>query len=190
MNESCYIWMSHVSYEWVMSHMSHVTHAEGLQWCGTPSCTMSHVTYEWVMSHMNESCHIWMSHVPYEGVMSHTQRACNGMGHLPAQWVVCRMNESCLIWMIYVSYEWVMSRMNESCPLSMSHVTHAEGLQWCGTPSCTTTSHRLLLLPHLLRQHQRALTDSALPTILHWPIRVMFHMNESCHIWMSHVSYE
>jgi len=47
-NESCHIWMSHVAYEWVMSHMNE-------------SCCiwMSHVTYEWVMLHMNESCHIW-----------------------------------------------------------------------------------------------------------------------------------
>jgi len=73
MNESCHIWMSHVTYEWVMSHMNE-------------SCLIwvSHVTYEWVMSHMNESCLIWMSHVSYEWVMSH-------------------MNESCLIWMCQVT---------------------------------------------------------------------------------------
>ena len=47
MNESCHIWMSHVTYEWVMSHMNESCHI----W-------MSHVTYEWVMSHMNESLHM------------------------------------------------------------------------------------------------------------------------------------
>ena len=52
MNESCLIWMSHVSYEWVMSHMNESC----LLW-------MSHVSYEWVMSSMNESCLIWMNYV-------------------------------------------------------------------------------------------------------------------------------
>jgi len=37
MNESCHVWMSYATYEWVMSH-------------------------EWVMSRMNESHDIWMSH--------------------------------------------------------------------------------------------------------------------------------
>ena len=45
-NESCHIWMSHVTYEWVMSHMNESRHIWMVQW--------------------NESCHIWMSHVPYE----------------------------------------------------------------------------------------------------------------------------
>jgi len=54
MNESC-LWMSHVTYEWVMSHLNESCHI----W-------MTHVTYEWVMSHMNESCHIWVSHVTYD----------------------------------------------------------------------------------------------------------------------------
>jgi len=44
MNESCRIWISHVTYKWVMSRC-HI-------W-------MSCVTYEGVMSHMNESYHIW-----------------------------------------------------------------------------------------------------------------------------------
>ena len=48
MNESCHLWMSHVTHEWVMSYMNE-------------SCDiwMSHVT------RMNESCHI------HEAVISH-----------------------------------------------------------------------------------------------------------------------
>ena len=72
MNESCHTWMSHVTHEWVMSHMHESCHT----W-------MSHVTHEWVMSHMNESCHTWMGHVMHEWIMSH-------------------MNESCLTWMSHV----------------------------------------------------------------------------------------
>jgi len=93
-NESCLIWMSHVSYEWVMSYINESC----LIW-------MSHVSYEWVMAHMNESCLVWMGHVSYEWVMSH-------------------MNESCLILMSHVSYEWVMSHMNESSPISYECVTN------------------------------------------------------------------
>ena len=45
---------SHVSYEWVMSHMNESC----LIW-------MCHVSYEWVISHLNGSCLIWRSHVAY-----------------------------------------------------------------------------------------------------------------------------
>ena len=67
MNESCHIWMSHVTYEWVMSHMNESCHI----WT-------SHVPFEWVMSQMNESCHIWTSHVTYEWVMSHMNESRHG----------------------------------------------------------------------------------------------------------------
>jgi len=120
MNESCHIWMSHVTYEWVVPHMNESCHI----W-------MSHVTYEWVMSHMNKSHHIWMSHVTYE-------------------WVVSHMNESCHIWMSPITYEWVMSHMNESCHIWMSHSIRdstsvpacapanyiAHGMQWTYSVEC------------------------------------------------------
>ena len=79
MNESC------LTYEWVMSHvwMSHVTH----EWV-TSHMNESRHTYEWVMSHiwkshvthMNESrhtcecvmSHIWMSHVTHVNESCHT----------------------------------------------------------------------------------------------------------------------
>jgi len=64
LDESCQIWMSDVTYEWVMSHMRESCHI----W-------VSHVTYEWVMSHMNESCHIWMSHVMYEWAVSYVNES-------------------------------------------------------------------------------------------------------------------
>jgi len=47
-NESCHIRMSHVTYEWVISHISF----------------------------MNEACHIWMCHVTYECVMSNINWSC------------------------------------------------------------------------------------------------------------------
>jgi len=113
MNESCHIRMSHVTYEWVMSH--HI-------W-------MSHVRYERVMSRLSlrhkiiDESHVWMSHVTrmnesrhtYEWVTSHVW-----MSHVthqfaaPNLWWITRMNDT---------YERVMSHMNESHHIWMSHVT-------------------------------------------------------------------
>jgi len=60
-------WMSHVTYEWGMAHMSESCHI-----CMRHvKYNMSHVTYEWVMSRMNESCHVWVSHVTIN-------KACHG----------------------------------------------------------------------------------------------------------------
>ena len=52
--ESCHIWPSRVTCEWVMSHLNETCHIR-----------TSHVKYECVMSHINESCHIQMSHVTF-----------------------------------------------------------------------------------------------------------------------------
>jgi len=103
---SSYVWMSHITYEWVMSHMDESCHIWTI-----------HITYERVMSHTNESCHIRMSHVVHEWGLSH-------------------MNEACQIWTSHVTLplplsvdrwgEWGMSHMPESCPLRVSHVTHKQ----------------------------------------------------------------
>ena len=61
MDESCQIWISYVTYEWVMSHMNESCHV----W-------MSLVTYEWVMSHIHESCRMCVLHVTHEWVLSQT----------------------------------------------------------------------------------------------------------------------
>jgi len=98
---SC-IWMSPVTYKWVMSRMNESRHI------GT-----NHFTYEWVMPHtnesyhvirrmnelchhMNDSCHVWISHAIYE-------------------WVMSQMNESCHICMSHVAYDWDISNAKEAC---------------------------------------------------------------------------
>jgi len=55
-NESCHMLMSHITYEWVMSHMwmSQVTHVNE-----------SDHTCWWVMLQVDESYHAWLSHVAY-----------------------------------------------------------------------------------------------------------------------------
>jgi len=63
-DESCPIWMSHVPYEWVMSHswMSHV-----------PNTTYTTQAVGRSKRHFDEWCPIWMSDVPNEWVMSQIQ---------------------------------------------------------------------------------------------------------------------
>jgi len=137
-NEFCLIWIvvwtSHVSYEWVLSHLNrrtdesclvwivHVAAVEG-EWGNCQRSWMNHVSYGWVMSHMNESCLTWMSHVSgVEGEWSNCQRCeLAWMSH-----VSLRMSSvSC-----ESSYRWVMSRMNESCVIRMSSVSCELSYRW------------------------------------------------------------
>jgi len=117
--ESCRVWMSHATYEWVMSHMNELCHT----W-------MSHVAYEWVMPRTKESCHIWISHVTYARVVSHINKSyinksCHvWMSHVAYEWVISHMNEPCRIWISHVTYERVTPHMNESCHIWMSHATY------------------------------------------------------------------
>jgi len=67
MNEWSCVWMIHVMYGWVTSHMKescHVWHDSFMSRM-VESCHIwrSHFTYEWVMWHMSVSYHIWVSHV-------------------------------------------------------------------------------------------------------------------------------
>jgi len=101
---SWHIWMSHFTYEWVMSHMIESCHI----WMG-------HVTHEWVMSHINESCHIWMSRVTHEWIMSHITNECCSPSLITAR-CVC----------LYVcSYKLVSSASLSPCVCIVIHVWHA-----------------------------------------------------------------
>jgi len=57
--ESCHISMSHVTYQWVMSHVNESLQEGGMAYGHVTyesfHISMSHVTYQWVMSHVNES---------------------------------------------------------------------------------------------------------------------------------------
>jgi len=132
MNESCHIWMSHVTYEWVMWYMNESCHI----W-------MSHVTvtYEWVMSHMNESCYIWMRHVflsfffgfrrpnlitglsggqaPDLPLWTQEPVPDRRTAAIPSLRHVSHINESLHLWMSHVTYERIMSLMHESFHISL-----------------------------------------------------------------------
>jgi len=101
MSESCHIWVSPVTREWVKSHTSHI-------W-------VSHVAYEWVMSHMSESCHIWLVIRGVEESLWSSVEVVEDAGtwvsHVTHEWVMSHMSEPCHIWVSHVTYEWVMSHM-------------------------------------------------------------------------------
>jgi len=73
--------MSHVTYEWVMSHTNELCQL----W-------MSHVTYEWVMSHVWHTpvCHtyVWMCHITYMNESRHVSK-----------WVMSHLYKSCVTYM-------------------------------------------------------------------------------------------
>jgi len=161
MNESCHIWMSHVTYEWVMSHMNESCHI-------------------WMSHHMKESCHIWMSHVTYEWVMSHMNEPCHVILSQVSQALVLSNIVICISQM---PYEWVMSRKKESCHVRKSHVTY----EW-------VRFHK-----HWCYQTSYCPMDESIPTWMTWMRhvawrshvthkRVMSHTDESCHMWMNHVT--
>ena len=134
MDESCPIWMRHVAYEWVMSHMNASCQCHTLQdarwllldgWpCMDESChiCMSHVTHSWVISHMNASCHIWMSHVKYEWVMSHTHESCHvRMSHVTYPSVLSPLQVPFTHVSLYLrTMGWQCT--NDSCHIWISHI--------------------------------------------------------------------
>jgi len=92
-NESCHIYMSHVTYESV-------------------------ITCEWVMSHRNESCHLWMSLVTqiFAADVAANKSCYIGMSHVTYEWVMSHMNESWYEWVM-------SHRFSPPMWLRMSHVT-------------------------------------------------------------------
>jgi len=151
--------LSHVPYEWVISHMNE-------------SCPiwMSHVPYKCVMSHMNMTQDI---------VTTRSWRASSTSGkyelsHVPCEWVMSHMNEPCPIWMRHVPYEWSM----HSYGTWLIHMGHALHIHMCEYDSrhCYYWFKTFLLLVHDVHHDtRRAYT---------W---VISSTHEPCHIWISHV---
>jgi len=142
MNESCYIWRSHVTYEKVMSRM--MSHAQQL--CRGKRGKRGAYSRGPHLIHMNESCevwmsrvtyervsHIWMSHVTYEGVtchiwMSHAHQLCRGKrgkrGGCSRGPHLIHMNQLCHLWMSHVTHERFMLRMKGPYHIKKSHVKY------------------------------------------------------------------
>ena len=108
--------------------------------------------------------------------------------HDTCEWVMSHINESCHMWMSHVTHQWVMSHVNvrtrdervtnymwderpaETCHMWMSHVTHQKVMSYITwTPDERPAEACHMWMSHVTRE---------------W---VMSHVNESCHMWMSHM---
>jgi len=118
MNESCHIWMRHVSSEGGMSHTNRV-------WVRPTHL----VSYERVMSRMNESCPTHGSCPTHHESCPTHQESCPIDESCPTHHTSCPTHESCDIRTSHVSHEWVMSHIwvvpqMGHVPHIMSHVQH------------------------------------------------------------------
>ena len=159
--------MSSVIYECVMSMWQHL-HALlwGFKTLILPTCStgVRHVTYKWVISHMNASC-------PYDICMR--EEDSTWMSHVTYAWM-SHVTYECImsIWRVHAWWRFNMNKschicMNESCHTQMSHVTY----------EC------------IMCQYDMCLRDEDSTRMSHvtyeWD---MSHMNESCQIWVNHVT--
>ena len=146
MDETCHVWTSHGTPEWVMSHTNETNESCHVQ--------MSHGARGSVMSRMNESCTVMVTRNPdfwlyvcrvtYEWVMSHVSTSWHteirDVTYEWDEWVMPCTNESWRMWMSHVTYEWAMYRdvlrdvqifgcmyamlrMHEECHVWTSHGT-------------------------------------------------------------------
>jgi len=105
------------------------------------------------------------------------------MSHVTYEWVVSQVNEPYHKWMSHVEYEWFMSRLcdmgfhptilgNGSChTCELGHVPHiSEFLRIAGHKPC-----------HICMSHV------TYECVIYK--RVISHMTESFHIWISHVTH-
>ena len=120
-----------------------------------------------IMSYMNES-------VPYTNDIE--KPVCNLEND-----VTCVKHEPCPIW--------VMSHMNESCPIHRR--ANTQSWKSCHVPGewgFWVLSH----VRHVTYESIMSLKKTTLTYLENQPFStwVMSHMNESCHIWMIHVTYE
>jgi len=88
MNESCHIWMSHVTHKNESCHIR--MSLRGCQSIESCQLWMGHVTSGRFMSHMNGSCHVWTSRVTCGWVMLHR----NVPQRMPINWVLSSVKET------------------------------------------------------------------------------------------------
>jgi len=168
MNGACHIWMCHVTYGGVISHVNLSCHI----WAGNITC-------EWVTSHMNESRHTWMSHVTYDTDMARMNESCHTY-----EWVVSHVRMSHVtslhIWAGDFTCEWVTSHMKQICRVWMSHVTRMN--ESCHTYICN------VWIGHVIYMNESCHTNEWVMSHV-WMSRVT-RMNESCHASWAYAAKE
>jgi len=168
--------MSHVAYEWVVSHI------------------IIHFAHEWFMSHINGSCQspvhengFWMTKVCRWGEISVTQR----------------FRKNMQMFSVPVRLFLLIFHPTSSDPLDFS----AETRRWCRNPAEKIERvgrSRLEMIKKLSNLYwkplyffSKPLYDEGFPPLANLrhskPIlmdQTLSHVNESWHIWTSHVEYE
>jgi len=91
-NESCHIWESHVTHEWVMFDVNVSCRTSMRSARGSSHVTSHHVLFFWGLSHApcptRESCHIWIRRVTYECGISHMNKSCHiWLSHSYVTWL-------------------------------------------------------------------------------------------------------
>jgi len=123
MNESCHVWMSHVTYQWVMSHMIHSRKMPLIRDM-THSQTRVYLA-SWHDSFINAS--VWMPLIQRQDTLASCRIS---MSHVTYVWMRGKIHSR--LWMSHVTCGWVMLRINESCHRLMSHVTYqCDMTHWC-----------------------------------------------------------
>jgi len=182
MNESCHIWMSHATYEWVVSHMNESCHI----W-------MSHATYECVMSHIE-----WMSHVTYRNrgqYVDITDVHTLDVHTLDVHTLDVHTLDVHTFTCTYIHtnamvYTYVTSTYSFICDIAHMHIhVHIHLYTEVGSScvwECACVSAR-----ESASAHAWCTAFEACPIWMsYFPYEsIMSHMDESCPIWLGHVAY-
>ena len=172
---------------------------------------MSLVPYEWVMSKVNQSCDVWMSRFTYEWGMTHIfsvmrfgAESCHErLGHASVSMSYFLF---CHVWISHVTYEYVTSHINEASHIWMNHVTHERVMphmnmscqkwmncmyDWVVSRTIWLWDISVMISCYTCEWVRSHMNESCYIRMSHVTYEcVMLHMNESYHIWMSHVTYE
>jgi len=171
----------------------------------------SAVTREWIKSQMNHSCHVWMSHVTWGCVTSRMNASIHRSGN--GSNLRSHLNGSSHIWTSYVTYDWVISHKKESCHVRIIRITyervklpsraHASNLHWTVNESgplwiIPVTYERVVSGYECVMSHMNESCQVWMSHVTYCHVRlnqviyecIRSHVNESCHIWMCHVTYE